>query len=50
MDDEAVTALPGLNVKAVILAVAVYGGLKKFKKHPIVYIICSAAAGVVLRF
>ena len=50
MDDEAVTALPGLNVKAVILAVAVYVGLKKFKKHPIVYIICSAAAGVVLRF
>lgn len=50
MDDEAVTALPGLNVKAVILAVAVYAGLKKFKKHPIVYIICSAAVGVALRF
>ncbi len=50
MDNEAVTALPGLNVKAVILAVAVYAGLKRFKKHPIIYIVCSAAVGIALRF
>ncbi len=50
MDNEAVTALPGLNVKAVILAAAVYAGLKKFKKHPIIYIVCSAVIGIALRF
>jgi len=50
MDNGGVTALPGLNIKAVILAAAVFAGLKKFKKHPIVYIVFSAAVGILLRF
>lgn len=39
-----------INWKAVLLAAAIYVGLKKFPKHPIFYIVISAVAGVVLRF
>ena len=39
-----------INWKAVVLAVVLYWGLKKFKKHPIVYIVAAAVVGVVFRF
>lgn len=42
--------LQAVNIKAVILAAVVYIGLKKFKKHPIVYIVFSAVVGIVLKF
>ena len=38
------------NSKAIALAVLIYIGLKKFKKHPVVYIGISAVAGVVFNF
>lgn len=44
------SVLAVVNWKGVILAVAVYAGLKKFKKHPIVYIAISAVVGIVLKF
>lgn len=50
MDDQAATALPGINYKALILAAAIFVGLKKFKKHPICYIVFAAAVGVIFRF
>ena len=37
------------NWKCIVLAVLVYITLKKFKKHPIVYIAVSAAAGILFR-
>ena len=39
-----------INWKAVVLAVVLYWGLKKFKKHPIVYIVAAAVAGVAFKF
>ncbi|MCI7262903.1 MAG: chromate transporter [Otoolea sp.] len=36
--------------KAILLAVAIYIGLKKFPKHPIFYIVISAVIGVIFRF
>lgn len=39
-----------VNWKAVVLAVAVYLGLVKFKKHPIVYIALSAIVGMIFQF
>ncbi len=39
-----------LNYKAIILAVVVYITIKKFDKHPIVYILASAVIGVVFQF
>lgn len=39
-----------VNWKAVMLAAVIYITLKKFKKHPIVYIVAAAAAGVVFKF
>ena len=36
--------------KAIVLAAAIYVGLKKFPKHPIFYIVISAVIGVVFRF
>ena len=39
-----------IHWKAVVLAVVLYWGLKKFKKHPIVYIVAAAVVGVVFRF
>lgn len=36
--------------KSIVLAAAVYIGLKKFPKHPIFYIVISAVAGVVFGF
>ena len=38
------------NWKALCLAVVVWVGFVKFKKHPIVYIVFSAAVGIVLQF
>lgn len=39
-----------INWKAIVLAVVVYVGLVKFKKHPIIYIAISAVAGIVFQF
>ena len=39
-----------VNWKAIVLAIAVYVGLVKFKKHPIVYIALSAIVGIVFKF
>ncbi|MBP3926169.1 MAG: chromate transporter [Clostridium sp.] len=36
--------------KAILLAIAIYIGLKKFPKHPIFYIVISAVIGVIFRF
>lgn len=36
--------------KSIILAIAIYIGLKKFPKHPIFYIVISAAVGVAFGF
>ena len=42
--------LPDLfSWKSIILAVCVFTGLKIFKKHPILYIAASAAAGIVFQ-
>lgn len=38
------------NWKAIVLAAAIYVGLKKFPKHPIFYIVISAVVGVAFRF
>lgn len=38
-----------LNWKCILLAVLIYIGLKKFKKHPILYIAAAAAAGIVFQ-
>lgn len=37
------------NFVAIILAIALFAGLKKFKKHPIVYIVIAAVMGIILR-
>lgn len=49
---EAVSAgiLEFFNWKAILLAVGIYVGLKKFPKHPIFYIVISAVVGVVFGF
>ena len=39
-----------LNVRAVILAVVIWAALKKFKKHPILYIVSAAVIGILFRF
>lgn len=39
-----------INWKAVLLAAVVYGGLVKFKKHPIVYIVFSAVIGIIFHY
>lgn len=39
-----------INFKAIILAIIIFIGLKKFKKHPIFYIIFAAAAGIIFQF
>ena len=39
-----------VNWKAIVWAVLIYIGLKKFKKHPILYIAASAVAGVLIGF
>ena len=39
-----------VNWKAIVLAVVVYFGLVKFKKHPIIYIAISALAGIIFKF
>lgn len=42
--------LAAVNVKAVILAAVLFAAIKKFDFHPIIFIIASAAAGVMFRF
>ena len=37
------------NWKLILLALLLYGALKKWNKHPIVYIAAAAAAGIVFR-
>lgn len=44
------SVLAFFNWKAIVLAAALYVGLKKFPKHPIFYIVISAAVGVILKF
>jgi len=39
-----------INLKAVILAAAIYFAIKKFDKHPIVYILAAAVIGVIFQF
>lgn len=46
----AVNVMDFFNWKALCLAVVVWAGFVKFKKHPIVYIVFSAAVGIVLQF
>lgn len=38
-----------LNWKCLLLAVLIYIGLKKFKKHPVLYIAAAAAAGILFK-
>lgn len=38
-----------VSIPAIILAIALYFGLKKFKKHPILYIVIAAVMGIILR-
>ena len=35
--------------KCIILAAAIFAGIKKFNKHPIIYIVIAALAGVIFR-
>ena len=49
LENDAAAAFP-INYKAVILAAVIWVTLKKFKKHPIIYILAAAAAGILFRF
>lgn len=42
--------LAGIQWKAVVLFIALYFLIKKYKKHPIVYIAASAIVGIVFQF
>lgn len=44
------TVLSVFNWKGIALAVALFFIMRKWKKHPIVYIAIAAAAGIVFRF
>ena len=50
MEAASESVLAFFNWKAIVLAAAIYVGLKKFPKHPIFYIVISAAVGVILKF
>lgn len=50
MDEFQGGILNAVNYKAVILAAALWYGLKKFKKHPILYLVIAAAVGIIFRF
>ena len=39
-----------LNYKAILLAIVVYITIKKFNKHPIIYIVASAIIGIIFQF
>ena len=39
-----------INWKAIVLSLAVWYGLVKWKKHPILYIVVAAVAGIVFQF
>ena len=38
------------NWKAIVLSLAIWYGLVKWKKHPILYIVVAAVAGIVFQF
>ena len=38
------------NYKSILLAIVMYFAIKKFNKHPIVYILISAVIGVIFQF
>lgn len=38
-----------INIKAIVLALIIYFALKKWKKHPVIYIAFAALAGIVLK-
>lgn len=39
-----------LNLKAIILAAVMFWAIKKFNRHPILYIVISAVIGIVFKF
>lgn len=39
-----------INWKAIVLALAIWYGLVKWKKHPILYIVAAAVTGIVFQF
>ena len=39
-----------INWKAIVLALAIWYGLVKWKKHPIFYIVAAAVIGIVFQF
>ena len=39
-----------INWKAIVLALAIWYGLVKWKKHPILYIVVAAVTGIVFQF
>ena len=39
-----------INWKAIVLSLAIWYGLVKWKKHPILYIVVAAVAGIVFQF
>ena len=39
-----------INWKAIVLSLAIWYGLVKWKKHPIFYIVVAAVAGIVFQF
>ena len=39
-----------INWKAIVLALAIWYGLVKWKKHPILYIVAAAVIGIVFQF
>lgn len=38
------------KIKAIILAAIMLFGIRKFKKHPFIYIVISAAVGIIFKF
>jgi chromate transporter len=38
------------NIKAIIFAIVLYVAIEKFKKHPALYILIAAIAGVIIKF
>ena len=46
----AASLLAVINWKAIVLAAAIWWALKKFKKHPIIYIAAAAVVGIIFSF
>lgn len=47
--EETHSLLDLFNWKAILLAAIIYAALKKFKKHPIIYIAAAAVAGILFQ-